>query len=118
MFLASFAAPAMAESFNNESVIALANAGVGDDVLLAKINSLPCAYNVSTDEIIRLRKSGVSSLVIAAMVSRCTGASAAQGAGVATSDPSIKRSPGLYINLGLNGATETHVIGNYPLASG
>lgn len=99
----------LAEPFNNESVIALSSSGIGDDVLLAKINSLPCSYDVSTEEIIRLKNSGVSNQVIAAMVSRCTNSTRAQGAIETSSDPMIKRSPGLYINQSI-GANDIRVI--------
>ena len=98
------AARAGAEVFGNDSVIALTKAGLGADVLLSKIASLPCSYDVSTEGIMRLKGAGVENPVIAAMVDRCTGASKAQGAVVAGSDPSVKRPPGLYVDLG-NGST-------------
>lgn len=92
--------PVAAEDFGNGSVIALTQAGVGEDVLLAKIGSLPCAYDVSTSSIVALKNAGVADSVIAAMVARCTGSSKAQGAVGNTSDPSVMRSPGLYIDVG------------------
>lgn len=90
---------AKAETFNNDSIIALSNAGVGDSVLLAKIDTLPCSYDVSTEQIIRLKSSGVSNAVITAMVGRCTGASRAQGTDDGAADPLVKRTPGIYIQL-------------------
>lgn len=88
---------ASAETFDNASIIALSGAGLGDNVLLAKINNLPCSYDVSTDQIIKLRQAGVSSAVITAMVDRCVGASRAQGANDSSTDPLVKRSPGIYL---------------------
>ena len=88
---------ARAETFDNDSVIALAGAEVGDDVLLAKINSLPCSYDVSTDAIIRLKKAGVSNVAISAMVDRCIGSTRAQGGDDTSSDPLVKRTPGIYL---------------------
>jgi hypothetical protein len=75
----------------------LSSAGVDDAVLLAKIDSLPCAYSVGTDDIIRLKNAGVSNRVITAMVQRCIGSSRAQGADDSASDPLVKRRPGIYI---------------------
>lgn len=98
------AASAAAEDFGNDSVIALTKAGIGPNVLLAKIGSLPCAYDVSTGSIVTLKNAGVDDSVIAAMVDRCLGATKAQGAVSATSDPSAKRTPGLYIDQGRESA--------------
>ncbi len=108
--VASFASPALGESFNNESVIALAQAGVGDDVLLSKINNLPCSYDLSTDQIIHLRKSGVSNVVLSAMVDRCSGSSRAQGTDQSSSDPLVKRTPGLYIKDKSSGSERIGII--------
>lgn len=99
-----------AEAFNNDSVVALTKAGLGDDVILSKIGSLPCSYRVSTDEIIKLRANGVSTSVIAAMVERCTGSSAAQGNAISSSDPSTMRPAGLYIDLDSSAAYQIQKI--------
>lgn len=89
--------PAQAEEFNNHSVIALAQAGVDDGVVLAKIDSLPCAYKVGTEDIIQLKSAGVSNRVISAMVQRCVGSSRAQGADDSSSNPLVKRRSGIYL---------------------
>lgn len=91
------AAPAAAEAFDNQSVISLSQVGVDDDVILSKIDSLPCSYQVGTDDIIRLKAAGVSNRVIAAMVQRCVGSSRAQGVDEASDDPLKKRKPGIYL---------------------
>lgn len=108
--LAGVATPTFAESFNNESVIALAQAGVGDDVLLSKIDNLPCSYDLSTDQIIHLRKSGVSNAVLSAMVDRCSGSSRAQGTDQSSSNPLIKRTPGLYLKDTSSGSERIGII--------
>jgi len=102
--------PVQADTFNNASVVALAKAGIGDDVVLSKIASLPCSYDISTDQIIALKSAGVSNPVIAAMVGRCTGSSKAQGASNDSADPSVKRTSGLYIELGAPGQHNIKVI--------
>lgn len=93
-----------AEDFDNASVIALTRAGIGPDVILAKIGGLPCGYDVSTDAIVELKGAGVADRVIAAMVDRCTGATRAQGAAMPDAPPMTKRMPGLYIDMGHPGA--------------
>lgn len=89
--------PLHAETFDNASIVTLSKAGVGDGVLLAKIASLPCGYDVSTPALITLRGAGVSGPVVTAMVNRCQGAAQAQGVADAFADPMAKRAPGLYI---------------------
>lgn len=96
--------PANAEDFNNIAVMELAKTGLGDDVILAKIASLPCSYDVSTDQLIALKSAGVSNVVIAAMVDRCVGSASAQGAVSNGSNPSMMRQAGLYIDMGQPGA--------------
>jgi hypothetical protein len=97
-FLAAILAPmtAFAQIFDNAAVIALHKAGLGDKVLLAKIDSLPCGYDVSTDALIALNRAGLSERVIAEMVGRCTGAVKAQGV-ADVSDPMAKHASGIYV---------------------
>lgn len=75
LLLALSALPATAaaseEAFGNDAVIALAQANVGDAALIARIETLPCGYDVSTEQLARLRKANVSSAVLAAMIKRC-----------------------------------------------
>lgn len=92
--------PALAESFDNDAIVALTKAGLGEDVLLAKIGTMPCGYDVSTSAIIALKGAGVADLVIAAMVDRCMGSAMAQGSAASSNDPTVKRNPGVYIDLG------------------
>ncbi|MGH9441432.1 MAG: hypothetical protein ACRD16_04095 [Thermoanaerobaculia bacterium] len=55
----------------NADVTALASAGLGDDVIIAKIQQAPKeALDVSTDGLIALKKAGVSKTVIEAMIRR------------------------------------------------
>lgn len=96
--------------FNNDSVVTLTSAGIGDDVLSAKINSLPCSYDVSTDQLILLKTKGVSNAIIATMVERCTGATKAQGALADNFPPTVKRTPGIYMDLGQGGTHNIRVI--------
>lgn len=88
---------AVAQTFDNRSVIALTQAGLGDATIMTKVDSLPCGYDVSTDGLIALKKAGVADPVIAAMVGRCTASSRAQGLDNGSSDPMIKHAPGIYM---------------------
>lgn len=88
---------AQAQSFDNRSIMALHRAGLGPDVIIAKIRALPCNYDTSTDAIIGLSSAGVSQDVIVAMVDKCTGSSRAQGVNDRSADPLVKHAPGIYL---------------------
>src|ERR1043165_7102696 len=60
------ASPAAAE------VIRLAEAGVGDDVVLAYIQNAQSTFNLGADDVLFLRDVGLSSAVITAMLSHDT----------------------------------------------
>ena len=52
----------------NADIIALRQAGFGDDLILAKISASLAAYNLAPTEMVTLKKAGVSERVITAMV--------------------------------------------------
>jgi len=52
----------------NADIIALRQAGFGDDLILARISASPAAYNLAATEMVALKKAGVSERVITAMV--------------------------------------------------
>lgn len=52
----------------NSDVMQLQNAGLGDDVILEKLNASTVSLQLDTDDLIQLKKSGVSDKVIGAMV--------------------------------------------------
>lgn len=88
-----------AEVMNNSTIIALSKAGLSDELIIAKINTEACGYDVSTNNIISLRSAGLSDKIISVMVLRCASASQLKGsAGDDSSpDPKVKHSPGIYI---------------------
>jgi hypothetical protein len=94
------AAPAWAQPFDNKAVVALHKAGLGDDTILAKIASLPCHYDTSTDALIALKRGGLSDAVIASMVRRCTGTDKAQGPGEGAAATFGHAQGGIYMALG------------------
>src|ERR1700744_5759328 len=91
---------AQAQPFDNNAVTTRHKAGLGEDTILAKIAAMPCNYGTSTDQLIALKRSGVSDAVIASMVKRCTGAEKAQGVDSAALDPSAMHKAGIYLALG------------------
>jgi hypothetical protein len=99
--LVVFSAPtvSVAEVMNNDTVVQLTKAALGDGLIIDKINSEACGYDVSTSAIIGLKKAGLSDNVISAMVRRC--ATLADQRGLvgddSSSDPKVRHSPGIYI---------------------
>lgn len=83
-----------ARASSNDEIVALSRAKVGDEAIVAQIANQPCQYQVELDDIVRLRKAGVSSAVVAAMIRRCESAASTvedEGDGAA-----IRLKPGLY----------------------
>ena len=98
----SLSTPAFAQGgedkrFDNKSVVALHQAGLGDNTIIAKVNSVACGYDVTTDGLIALKQAGLSDDVIAAMVARCGGEPRPQATGQASADPSSAHMPGIYV---------------------
>lgn len=66
----ALAAPGRARTagLTNADIVALRQAGFGDDVILAKIAASPAAYDMAPTDMLALKKAGVSERVITAMV--------------------------------------------------
>lgn len=64
-----------AEVLTNQSVIALVKAGLDKSTILATVNNAASKYDVSTTAIINLKKQGVNSEIINAMIARSSGGS-------------------------------------------
>lgn len=62
------------QTLNNESIMKLAKAGMGDDLIVNMVNTQPGSYSLGTDELIMLKQVGVSEKVIGAMVLKSSGA--------------------------------------------
>lgn len=89
--------PVAAETLNNDSVLTLLNAGLGDEVVIAKINSSPSNFELSTDTVIALKQRGVSGSVLAAMIG--ASAIAAQPAmSLDSPDPMVPHPSGIYLS--------------------
>lgn len=103
-FLAAFAfvcvaGSAAAETLNNDTIISLIGAGLGQETIVAKIRNSPGAYDLSTDQLIALKQKGVSDAIIAAMLDASTKAQT-QAAAVFqndSTDPKLPHASGVYV---------------------
>jgi len=57
-------------TLTNDAVMKMATASLGEDVIISMINTQPGNYSVTPDNLIALKKAGVSDKTIAAMVSK------------------------------------------------
>lgn len=94
-----FASPAIAEVLDNQQVMALVSAGLGDEAVIAKIETTQSTFDTSTPAIIALSQAGVSSDVIAAMITvgRAVEVQAAQEMSLDSPDPMVPHYPGVYL---------------------
>lgn len=96
---------AQGENMDNSEVISLVKAGLGQSVVINKIRSSKGNYDLSTNGLILLKKSGVSDEIIAAMLESKTGGSASPssnpaGASTRTGNPNDPTAPhdfGIYL---------------------
>jgi len=92
------ATPAFAGPMAVDDIVQLATMGLGDDAIIAKIKSEKATFDLTTDEMIALKKQGVSSPVIAAMLS--ASASVEPKYSVNSPDPMVPHPAGLYFLAG------------------
>ena len=64
------APPATAPTMDNDAVINLVKAGLGDDLILQTINSSQGRYSTDADSLVALKKAGVSDRLISAMMNK------------------------------------------------
>lgn len=94
-FLLLCSGTAVAETLSAEDIIMLSEMGLGDDAIIAKIESESAAFDLSTEEMIELKKRGVSSNVIAAMLS--ANANSESEYSMDSPDPMVPHPAGVYI---------------------
>jgi hypothetical protein len=58
------------QPLNNDTIVKLAKAGIGDDVIVGMVNQQPGQYSLADANVAALKNSGVSQKVIAAMIAR------------------------------------------------
>ncbi len=103
VILALCAATALGQGMNNEAVIKMAKAGLGEDIIVSTIKSQPGKYSTTPDDLIALKTAGVSDKVIAAMVEKAAGGGAAApapSAPAASAGAPIVAEVGVYFKKG------------------
>ena len=88
------AAPAAAEVLTNDDVVMLLEAGLGEEAVIAKIETSDGNFQTDTSTLLALRQKNVPSAVIAAMVKR---SAAPVELSDSSPDPLAPHYPGLYL---------------------
>jgi len=57
-------------TMNNESVLKMEQAGLGDQLIIQTINTQPGSYTIDADALVKLKTAGISNEVIAAMMNK------------------------------------------------
>jgi len=70
------------QQLNNQSIMKMHDAGLGDDLIIAAINAQTGVYTTGTDDLIALKKAGVDDKVITAMVMKASTAAPSPSATV------------------------------------
>jgi hypothetical protein len=81
---------------NNDSVIKMAGAGLGDDVIVNMIKSQAGNYTLDPDSLIQLKKAGLSEKIISAMVEKSAGGSASAAPAASASAAPLVDEVGVY----------------------
>jgi hypothetical protein len=82
------------QAMDNAAVLKLQAAGLGDDLIVTTINNSPGHYSMSTDDMIALKKAGVSDKVMGAMVQKNAGVPAVAPAAISAT-PASALPPGI-----------------------
>jgi hypothetical protein len=83
------------EALNNDSVVKMAKAGLGEDVIVSMVQNQPGHYELTPDTLVNLKSQGVSDKVLAAMAAR----NGAGAAAAAKADPYEDLEIGVYYRL-------------------
>ncbi|HYM95075.1 MAG TPA: hypothetical protein VET23_13100, partial [Chitinophagaceae bacterium] len=93
----SFAQINTPEIVNNKTIIQLQKAGLSKAVIISKINSSVCSFDLSTDQLIGLKKAGIADEVIDAMLKKSSSSSAGNNENTNIKADSVKVLPsGIY----------------------
>ncbi len=99
----AFSAPAAAETLTNDDVLALLEAGLGEEAVIAKIETSDSNFVTDTQTLLAMRAKGVASPVIAAMVKRANGTVRFDDA---SPDPTVPHTTGFYILVETEGSAK------------
>ncbi len=87
------------QALNNDAILKLVKAGMGDDLIVNMVNTQPGTYSLSTDDLIALKSSGASERVISAMLLKKSGGAPA-GPTVSTPVAGLPHEIGIYYKKG------------------
>lgn len=93
------AAPASAEELSVEEIVMLSEMKLGDEAIIAKIRAESARFDLSTDQMVELKRKGVSNAVIAAMVETSVVDTAAEMS-MDSPDPMVPHPAGIYLLQG------------------
>lgn len=94
---------ALAEPLSREAVLQLTQLGLGDDAVIAKLQADKVNFEVSTDQMLEMKAKGISSAVIAAVISNRYVAKIEPS--LDSPDPMIPHPAGLYVLNAGDGAS-------------
>lgn len=92
----AFTSPVIAETLTPESIVSLSSMGLGDEAIIAKIKTTNSRFDLTTDQMIALKRQGVSGPVIAAMLAG-GGSSAVPAMSMDSPDPMVPHPAGVYL---------------------
>lgn len=95
--LLATSAPVLAETLDNDTVVTLLSAGLGDDVVIAKIKASSSTFDTSIEQILVLKEKGVSGPVIAAMIT-ASSAPVKVAVSLDSPDPMVPHPSGIYLS--------------------
>jgi len=81
------------ESLNNDAIIKLEKAGLGDNLVISTIKTQPGTYSLQPQDLVNLKQAGVSDQVISAMMAKSSAVANSAPAGPTPVDASSKIIP-------------------------
>ena len=63
------------ETMNNDLIVKLFKAGIGDDLIVSMVQSQPGKYSLSPDDVLKLKQAGISEKILTAMTKKDAGSS-------------------------------------------
>lgn len=98
LFAGTLATEQERKPMTNADIISLVNAGIGDDIIIAKIQGAPATdFDTGVEGLKALQAAHVSTSIIRAMVASHPASPAAEAASNASGNPSDVHSPGIYL---------------------
>jgi len=97
------------QALNNDAIVKMVKAGLGEDLIVSTIRTQPGNYDVDPDHLIALKSAGVSEKVLNAMVEKKSATAAPSGAAsdpptpsANPNDPNAPHDPGIYMYTSQN----------------